>query len=203
MLVADGVMPSNEGRGYVLRRILRRSVRDLRLLAGAQRGGAGGSRAAARTSATCTSWPSVAISALGDQYPELLRDAPNIHTVLDAEEEAFLGTLRTGTRDLRRRGRARARRGGDQAISGDQAFQLHDTYGFPIDLTLEMAAEQGLAVDEPEFRRLMAEQRQRAKDDAAAKKTGNADISVFAQLLERVRPGGLHRLRRGRRRRRR
>src|SRR5262249_60361301 len=67
---------------------------------------------------------------------------------------------------------------------GAQAFQLHDTYGFPIDLTLEMAAEQGLVVDEDGFRRLMAEQRQRAKDDAAAKKTGNADISVFSQFLE-------------------
>jgi alanyl-tRNA synthetase len=70
-------------------------------------------------------------------------------------------------------------------LSGDQAFQLHDTYGFPIDLTLEMAAEQGLTVDEEGFRRLMAEQRDRAKKDAKEKKTGNADISVFADLLER------------------
>ena len=70
-------------------------------------------------------------------------------------------------------------------LSGDQAFQLHDTYGFPIDLTLEMASEQGLAVDEDGFRRLMAEQRRRAKDDSRAKKTGNADISVLTALLER------------------
>jgi alanyl-tRNA synthetase len=76
------------------------------------------------------------------------------------------------------------RRRGIQTIRGDQAFQLHDTYGFPIDLTLEMATEQGLEVDEGEFRRLMAEQRQRAKADAAVKKTGNADISVFAGVLE-------------------
>jgi alanyl-tRNA synthetase len=75
------------------------------------------------------------------------------------------------------------RRGG-AALSGDQAFQLHDTYGFPIDLTLEMAREQGLAVDEDGFRRLMAEQRRRAKEDSAAKKTGNADISVLTALLE-------------------
>ena len=103
--------------------------------------------------------------------------------MIDAEESAFLGTLRTGTaifdaavEETRRRGAA--------TIRGSQAFQLHDTYGFPIDLTLEMAAEQGLEVDESEFRRLMGEQRQRAKADAAGKKTGNADISAFAQILD-------------------
>jgi alanyl-tRNA synthetase len=116
-------------------------------------------------------------------YPDLLRDAPNIHTVLDAEEGAFLGTLRTGTAMFDAAVSETERRG-ERSISGAQAFQLHDTYGFPIDLTLEMAAEQGLQVDETEFTRLMAEQRKRAKDDAAAKKTGNADISVFAQFLE-------------------
>jgi alanyl-tRNA synthetase len=183
MLVADGVIPSNEGRGYVLRRIVRRSVRDLRLLAGAQRGGDGSRGGLGER--YLHELASVAISAIGDQYPDLIRDAPNIHTVLDAEEGAFLGTLRTGTAifDAAVEETTRQRK---QMISGSQAFQLHDTYGFPIDLTLEMAAEQGLTVDEGEFRRLMAEQRQRAKDDAAAKKTGNADISVFAQFLDRA-----------------
>ena len=184
MLVADGVVPSNEGRGYVLRRILRRSVRNLRLLSGAQRGGAGGSLSRGGSDEHYLhELASVAISALGDQYPELRRDAPHIHTVIDAEESAFLGTLRTGTaifdaavEETRRRGAA--------TIRGSQAFQLHDTYGFPIDLTLEMASEQGLEVDESEFRRLMGEQRQRAKADAAGKKTGNADISAFAQILD-------------------
>ena len=95
MLVADGVIPSNEGRGYVLRRIVRRSVRNLRLLAGSQRGGDGGRGGSGERYLHELS--SVAIGALGDQYPELIRDAPNIHTVLDAEEAAFLGTLRTGT----------------------------------------------------------------------------------------------------------
>ena len=184
MLIADGIMPSNEGRGYVLRRIVRRSVRDLRLLAGSQRGGDGGGSRGGQGERYLHELASVAISALGDQYPELVRDAPNIHTVLDAEEAAFAGTLRTGTAILDAAVEETTRRG-VQAITGAQAFQLHDTYGFPIDLTLEMAAEQGLSVDEPEFRRLMAQQRQRAKDDAAAKKTGNADISVFAQFLER------------------
>jgi alanyl-tRNA synthetase len=186
MLVADGVLPSNEGRGYVLRRILRRSVRNLRLLSGAQRGGSGGSRGAGRGGEDeryLHELASVAISALGDQYPELRRDAPNIHTVIDAEETAFLGTLRTGTAIFDAAVEETKRRDA-QTIRGDQVFQLHDTYGFPIDLTLEMAAEQGLSVDEAEFRALMQEQRLRAKQDAAGKKTGNADISAFARILE-------------------
>ncbi len=190
MLVADGVLPSNEARGYVLRRILRRSIRNLRLLAGSQRGGSGGSLDADRGGhgeRYLHELAAVAIDALGDQYPELHRDAPNIHTVIDAEESVFLGTLRTGTAIFDAAVEETRRRRAD-TIRGDQAFQLHDTYGFPIDLTLEMAAEQGLAVDEPEFRRLMTQQRQRAKEDAAGKKTGNADISVFAAILERSGP---------------
>jgi alanyl-tRNA synthetase len=184
MLVADGVIPSNEGRGYVLRRILRRSIRNLRLLSGAQRGGAGGSLSRGGSDEHYMhDLASVAIHALGDQYAELLRDAPHIHTVIDAEESAFLSTLRTGTA-IFDAAVEETKRSGAQTIRGGQAFQLHDTYGFPIDLTLEMAAEQGLEVDEGEFRRLMTEQRQRAKADAAGKKTGNADISAFAQILE-------------------
>jgi alanyl-tRNA synthetase len=184
MLVADGVIPSNEGRGYVLRRILRRSMQKLRLLSGAQRGGYGAGRGGADEN-FMHDLSAVAIGALGAQYPELVRDAPNIHTVIDAEEAAFAATLRTGSA-IFDAAVEETRRGGRETIGGAQAFQLHDTYGFPIDLTLEMAAEQGLAVDEAEFRRLMAEQRQRAKADAAVKKTGNADISVFARVLEQV-----------------
>ena len=182
MLVEDGVIPSNEGRGYVLRRILRRSVQKLRLLSGAQRGGSG---RGGQDERYLHDLSSVAIDALGAQYPELIRDAANIHTVIDAEEAAFVSTLRTGSAifDV---AVEETRRRGSETIRGEQAFQLHDTYGFPIDLTLEMAAEQGLSVDEGEFRRLMAEQRQRAKADAAGKKTGNADISVFARLLEQA-----------------
>ena len=182
MLVADGVIPANEGRGYVLRGLLRRSVQKLRLLSGAQRGGSGASRGG-EDERFLHELASVAINALGRQYPELIRDAPNIHTVIDAEEGAFLGTLRTGSAIFDAAVEETRRRGGE-TIRGDQAFQLHDTYGFPIDLTLEMASEQGLDVDEGEFRRLMSEQRQRAKADAAGKKTGNADISVFARALE-------------------
>ena len=184
MLVADGVIPSNEGRGYVLRRILRRSVQKLRLLSGAQRGGSGHSRVG-QDDRYLHELSSVAIGALGEQYPELIRDAPHIHTVIDAEEGAFLATLRTGSA-IFDAAIEESKRRGSNSIRGDQAFQLHDTYGFPIDLTLEMAAEQGLAVDEEQFRRLMAEQRQRAKADAAGKKIGNADISVFARILEQA-----------------
>ncbi|MFI7420900.1 alanine--tRNA ligase [Nonomuraea sp. NPDC049684] len=172
MLVADGVMPGNEGRGYVLRRILRRSVRNLRLL------GSGDERYMHELT-------DVAINVMGEQYPELKADAPQIHAVIDAEETSFLGTLRTGTAIFDVAVEETKRKSGS-TLSGDQAFQLHDTYGFPIDLTLEMAAEQGLKVDEEGFRRLMKEQRQRAKADAAAKKTGNADISVFGHLLEKA-----------------
>ncbi|MGV9307682.1 alanine--tRNA ligase [Nonomuraea sp. NPDC003727] len=172
MLVADGVGPSNEGRGYVLRRILRRSIRNLRLL------GSGEERYMHELTA-------VAIDVMGEQYPELKNDAPQIHAVIDAEETSFLGTLRTGTAIFDVAVEETKRKSGT-TLSGDQAFQLHDTYGFPIDLTLEMAAEQGLKVDEEGFRRLMKEQRERAKADAAAKKTGNADISVFGELLEKA-----------------
>ncbi|MFC4533463.1 alanine--tRNA ligase [Sphaerisporangium dianthi] len=172
MLVGDGVTPTNEGRGYVLRRMLRRAIRNLRLL------GAGEERYMHELASTT-------IEAMGQQYPELKSDAAHIHTVIDAEETSFLGTLRTGTaifdaavEETKRKGAA--------TLAGGQAFQLHDTYGFPIDLTLEMASEQGLQVDEDGFRRLMNEQRDRAKADSAAKKTGNADISVLGELLDRA-----------------
>jgi alanyl-tRNA synthetase len=180
MLVEDGVLPSNEGRGYVLRRIVRRSIRNLRLLAGAHRGG-GASVAGERFMHELTG---SAIEAMAPLYPEVKRDAANILTVIDAEEAAFSSTLRTGTA-IFDAAVEEVKRKHSTTLSGDQAFQLHDTYGFPIDLTLEMAAEQGLRVDEEGFRRLMAEQRSRAKRDAQEKKTGNADISVYADLLER------------------
>jgi len=180
MLVSDGVLPSNEGRGYVLRRILRRSIYNLRLLAGGQRGGGSDGRYLHELGDT-------AISAMADQFPELRIEAPRILGVIDAEESTFLSTLRTGSA-IFDAAVGETKRRGTTSLSGEQAFQLHDTYGFPIDLTLEMAGEQGLAVDEQGFRRLMAAQRQRAKQDAQDKKIGNADISVFASLLARSGP---------------
>ena len=180
MMVADGVLPSNEGRGYVLRRILRRSIYNLRLLAGGQRGGGSDGRYLHELADT-------AIGAMADQFPGLRIEAPRIVGVIDAEESTFLSTLRTGSA-IFDAAVGETKRRGTTSLSGEQAFQLHDTYGFPIDLTLEMASEQGLAVDEEGFRRLMAGQRQRAKQDAQDKKTGNADISVFAGLLAKSGP---------------
>jgi alanyl-tRNA synthetase len=179
MLIEDGVLPSNEGSGYVLRRVLRRSIRNMRLLSGSHRGGGSTSGEQFMHELTAT-----AIDAMGELYPELRRDASNIHTVIDAEEQTFAGTLRTGTA-IFDAAVEESKRKAQNRLSGTQAFQLHDTYGFPIELTLEMAQEQGLTVDEEGFRRLMTEQRERAKKDAKEKKTGNADISVFATLLER------------------
>jgi len=169
MLIADGVIPSNEGRGYVLRRMLRRVVRNLRLL------GADGAALTPLVARTCTE--------MGESYPELLTDQRRIEAVAAQEEDSFLTTLRTGSA-LFDRVVADVKSGGTSTVSGDQAFTLHDTYGFPIDLTLEMAREQGLEVDESGFRRLMQEQRDKAKADAAAKKTGHADLAVYRSLLD-------------------
>ncbi|MCL2584071.1 MAG: alanine--tRNA ligase [Streptosporangiales bacterium] len=180
MLVEDGVRPGNEGGGYVLRRLLRRSIRNLRLLSGAQRGGG-----ASGDTGFMHDLTAVTIDVMGEQFPELRHDATQIHQVIDTEESTFAGTLRTGTAIFDVAVEETKRRKG-KVLSGDQAFQLHDTYGFPIDLTLEMASEQGLSVDEEGFRRLMGEQRDRAKKDAREKKTGNADISVYASLLEKA-----------------
>jgi alanyl-tRNA synthetase len=188
MLTEDGVLPSNEAAGYVLRRILRRSIRNLRLLSGAQRGGAGGSGGGNRNEQRFLhELSAVAIEAMADQYPELERDAARIQSVIDAEEESFLGTIRKGTA-IFEAAVEEAKRRGERALAGEQAFQLHDTYGFPIDLTLEMASEQGLNVDEEGFRALMAEQRQRARDATQRKKTGGADMSVLTDLLDRSGP---------------
>jgi alanyl-tRNA synthetase len=166
MLIGDGVTPSNEEAGYVLRRILRRIVRNMRLL------GAHGP--------TLHELVATTIEVTAPQYPELARDAARIHAVADGEEVSFFSTLQAGTT----RFETAARESKGAVLSGDQAFALHDTYGFPIDLTLEMAAEQGLKVDEDGFRRLMDEQRQRAKADSRRKKTGAVDVSAYRAVLD-------------------
>ncbi|MFN2518468.1 MAG: alanine--tRNA ligase-related protein, partial [Jatrophihabitantaceae bacterium] len=116
-------------------------------------------------------------------YPELASDFERISTYAYAEEEAFLATLRAGTAMFENAVIAVKQSGGEQ-LTGDRAFQLHDTYGFPIDLTLEMAAEQGITVDEAGFRRLMTEQRARAKADAHAKRSAHGDLSVYRSARE-------------------
>ncbi|WP_433365636.1 alanine--tRNA ligase [Actinoplanes sp. CA-142083] len=169
MLIGDGVIPSNEGRGYVLRRIMRRAIRAIRLL---------GWQAPALPELL-----PVARDCMAPSYPELATEFQRISDYAYAEEDSFLSTLRAGTTILDT-AITDARRAGEKSLSGSQAFQLHDTYGFPIDLTLEIAGEQGLSVDEDGFRRLMADQRARAKADAAARKTGHADLSAYRGALD-------------------
>jgi alanyl-tRNA synthetase len=169
MLIADGVTPSNEGRGYVLRRIMRRAIRAMRLL--------GYQGTAMRELLP------VARDCMAPSYPEVAADFERISSYAYGEEEAFLSTLRAGTAILDT-AVAETKNAGGTKLSGDKAFQLHDTYGFPIDLTLEIAAEQGLSVDEDGFRRLMTEQRRRAKADAQARKTGHADLSAYRSALD-------------------
>jgi alanyl-tRNA synthetase len=169
MLVGDGVTPTNEGRGYILRRMMRRAIRAMRLL---------GSREPVMSELVART-----VEVMGRAYPELAADRARVEAVATAEEGSFLRTLRSGTSMLEA-AVAQTRRGGRTVLPGGKAFQLHDTYGFPIDLTLEMAAEHGLTVDEGEFRRLMEQQRARAKEDARAKRTGHVDVSAYRQLLD-------------------
>jgi alanyl-tRNA synthetase len=173
MLIGDGVTPGNEGRGYVLRRILRRAVRSMRLLG--------------YEDPSLPELLPVARDCMSPSYPELATDFERISTYAYAEEEAFRQTLRAGTTIFDTavsETKAAQQPGSPALLSGDKAFQLHDTYGFPIDLTLEMAAEAGVSVDEDGFRRLMAQQRARGKQDAQAKKTGHVDLATWRSVLE-------------------
>jgi alanyl-tRNA synthetase len=165
MLITDGVSPSNEGRGYILRRLLRRTVRAMRLL------GVEG--------ATFPDLFPASRDAMQDAYPEVGTDYDRIARIAYAEEETFLRTLAQGTTILDV-AVERAKQDGAPSIGGDTAFLLHDTFGFPIDLTMEMAEEAGVHVDRSAFETLMSEQRNRAKADAKSKKTALADLSVYS-----------------------
>ena len=169
VIIADGVTPSNEGRGYVLRRLLRRIIRSAKLL-GIERPIVGELMATVR-------------DAMGPSYPEMVTDFDRINRIAVAEETAFNRTLASGSK-LFEDAAAATRASGSTELGGAEAFTLHDTYGFPIELTLEMAAEAGLSVDELGFRELMAEQRRRAKADAAARKHAHADLSAFRELVD-------------------
>ncbi len=169
MLIGDGVTPGNESRGYVLRRLLRRAVRSMRLLG--------------YEDPALPELMPVSRDKMAETYSDLRRDWERISRVAYAEEEAFRQTLRTGTTifDLAAQ---EAKGSGQTRLSGSKAFALHDTYGFPIDLTLEMASEQGLSVDEEGFRRLMTEQRDRAKADAKAKKGQHRDAQAYREVAD-------------------
>ena len=170
MLISDGVTPGNEGRGYVLRRMMRRTIRNMRLL---------GSMDPIMSELTVA-----AIGAMGPQYPELVSDKNRILAVSASEEESFLQTLKSGTQifDV---SSAALKKSKSSVLPGEDVFKLHDTYGFPFDLTLEMAREEGLSVDEDGFRRLMKEQKDRAKADAKSKKSGHTDVSVYRSIADK------------------
>jgi alanyl-tRNA synthetase len=170
MLMTDGVAPSNEGRGYILRRLLRRTVRAMRLL-GVEEPTFGELFPASR-------------DAMKAQYPDVAAEFERTSRLAVAEEETFLGTLAAGTTILDL-AVSRAQQAGSTQLPSDSAFLLHDTYGFPIDLTLEIAEEAGLSVDRDAFDALMHRQRTLAKEDAKAKKQHLADLSVYGDFRAR------------------
>lgn len=164
MLLSDGVRPSNEGRGYILRRLMRRTVRAMRLLGVDE--------------PVFPELFSVSRDAMKASYPELEKDWSVLSSAAFAEEETFRRTLAQGSTILDL-ALDETKKGGAASLSGSEAFLLHDTYGFPIDLTLEIAEEAGLSVDRPAFDALMKEQRDRAKADARNRKRQLADVSVY------------------------
>lgn len=170
-LLNDGVIPGNEGRGYVLRRMMRRVIRSMRLLG--------------LEDPCMESLINVSIDSMKDQYPELDVNRERIVSAAIGEETSFRQTLKSGTARFET---AVAELSNQKAttISADRVFEMHDTYGFPFDLTLEMAAERGLTVDADGFKRLMNEQRDRAKADAKSRKAKLADLSIYKSAAEAV-----------------
>lgn len=167
MLIGDGVTPANDARGYVVRRLLRRAVRAMRLL-GVETPVFKGLFTASK-------------NAMKASYPELETDFERILRTAVNEEEAFLRTLNSGLLVLDEE-IAKAKSSKASALTGDSVFLLHDTYGFPVDLTFEIAQEAGLEIDRDKFTSLMNVQRQRAKDDAKQKRSTNADLSVYGEF---------------------
>jgi alanyl-tRNA synthetase len=167
MLVSDGVLPSNEGRGYVLRRIIRRAI------LAARRSGSDAALTAALVEAT--------IEKMGGAYPVLVKDRDLIIEVLEREESGFARTLRTGL-SLLEEARDEVLGSGASVFPGDVAFRLHDTHGFPVELTSEIVAESGLEVDRMSFDEAMSRQRERARANAKTLKL--ADDAQYRDLLE-------------------
>jgi alanyl-tRNA synthetase len=174
MLVGDGVFPSNEGRGYVLRRILRRAVRYAYLL-GTEK-------------LVIPDLAATALEVMGSAYPDVARQSDFIIGVLGREEERFRHTLRTGLGILDTALTEHETAGGSTVLSGSTAFLLHDTYGFPLELTEEIAAERSVEVDLAGFTTEMTQQRERAK---AARKGPEHDedrIEIYRNLMDRYGP---------------
>lgn len=173
MLIGDGVTPSNEGPGYVLRRLLRRTIRAARLLG--------------VTVPVMSTLTAKVRDLMSETYPELVTNFTRIETTAVAEEETFLRTLASGSK-LFDQAATRIKEAKKTSVDGATAFTLHDTHGFPIDLTLEMAAEAGLSVDTDGFKKLMEEQKARARADSQAHKGGFGDLTVYRQLLDTFGP---------------
>jgi alanyl-tRNA synthetase len=170
-LIADGVLPSNEERGYVLRRVIRRAVRHARLLG--------------REEPVLPDLVEGTIELMGDAYPELVEKQGFIVNVAAGEEERFSATLKQGEAVLQQQ---MAKSSDSKVLPGDVAFQLHDTFGFPIDLTTEIVSEAGLSVDQAVFEKLMAEQRDRARAarDGSRPEAGEAIWEELAAGMEGV-----------------
>ncbi|MEH0146219.1 alanine--tRNA ligase [Corynebacterium sp. Q4381] len=169
MVILDGVTPSNEGRGYILRRLLRRIIRSARLLGA--------------TGEVMQPLMNTIMDTMTPSFPEIAENRERILRVALAEERAFSKTLESGTHRFDETAEA-LKTAGSTVMTGAQAFELHDTYGFPIDLTLEMAREAGLDVDMEAFDAAMQEQRDRAKADNKAKKMGNRDDSLYRKWVD-------------------
>ena len=171
-IIADGVLPSNEGRGYVLRRILRRAARFGRVL-GFDR-------------PFLAEMVPVVVEVMGQAYPELAAKRDYIQTVIETEETRFLETLAAGTARaeamLEAAREKAAGTGAKGVLPGSEAFLLYDTFGFPIDLTEDMAAERGLTVDRAGFERAMAEQRRRAREAREAAGAGD-EVPALSEVF--------------------
>lgn len=170
-LLNDGVIPGNEGRGYVLRRMMRRVIRSMRLLG--------------LEEPCIAELINVSINSMKDQYPELEINRERIVAAAIGEETAFRQTLKTGSARFET-AVAELDSAKISIIPAERVFEMHDTFGFPFDLTLEMAAERGLTVDADGFKKLMSEQRERAKADAKSRKAKLADLSVYKSAAEAV-----------------
>jgi len=169
MLVADGVLPSNDGRGYVLRRVIRRAVRRAFQLGAIE---------------PITPGLVAAVAAvLGPAYPVLVEELDLIQATVEREEGSFRRTLASGSAILEEELSS-----GSGRVSGEVAFRLHDTHGFPIELTMEMAAGAGAEVDAEGFERAMATQRQRARADARARRVSAGEEAVYRDLLDSAGP---------------
>ena len=170
-MISDGIMPTNEGRGYVLRRLIRRAARHGRLL------GIEGKFLAILSNTV--------IEGSKDGYPELEEKKDFIFQVLTKEEEQFNKTIDQGLRILEEL-ETEMKEKNETELSGENAFKLYDTYGFPLDLTKEILEEKGYTIDEDGFKSAMEEQRNKARTAREVTNYMGADATVYDQMMQRL-----------------